>query len=98
MVLLFALLSSFAHAIATASSTLKDENGTHRPSHAVDGLLSTGWSEGVSGNGVGEWFELKLNKKTDIQTLSIWPGNYQKGKRSFREYARPKIISIFILK
>ncbi|MEC7984924.1 MAG: hypothetical protein VX278_07160 [Myxococcota bacterium] len=96
MVLLFALLSSLAHAITTASSTLKDEDGTHKPSHAVDGLLSTGWSEGVSGNGAGEWLELKLNKTTEIQTLSIWPGNYQKGRRSYREYARPKIIRIFV--
>ena len=83
MVLIFALLSSFAHAIATASSTLKNEDGTHRASNTVDGLLSTGWSEGIYGNGEGEWLELKLNKTTEIKTLSLWPGNFKKGKRSF---------------
>jgi hypothetical protein len=78
-----------------ASSELKDEQKvTHSASLAFDGLLSTGWAESDVGAGVGAWVELKLDRATPIAQVSLWPGNLERGKRSLREYGRPKLITV----
>lgn len=80
---------------AVASSTLVDDDGTrHLPRRAMDGLLATGWAEGVSGSGAGAWLEIDLGKTQAISEISVWPGNLSQGKKSFKEYARPKTIVV----
>ncbi len=83
-----------APSFATASSTVQDEAGKHVADLAVDGLLQTGWGEGAAGMGEGSWIEVDLRQATRIEELSIWPGNLKEGKKSFREYARPRTITL----
>jgi hypothetical protein len=83
---------------AVASSTLVDEDGTrHLPRRAMDGLLSTGWAEGEKGAGASAWLEVDLGKTHAIKEVSIWPGNLSQGKKSFKEYARPKTIVVELI-
>lgn len=99
-ILLGLLLSTGAADAATAgravaSSTLVDDDGTrHLPRRAMDGLLASGWAEGESGSGAESWLEIDLGKTQSITEVSIWPGNLSQGKKSFKEYARPKTIVI----
>lgn len=90
------LLLATALAATRASSELSNESGKHPAAAAVDGLLRTGWAEGVSGSSSGAWLELDLGKATEMQTLSIWPGNLAEGARSYREYSRPHIVQIYV--
>lgn len=78
-----------------ASSELRDEDGTrHRATAAFDGLLQTGWAEGEDGTGDGSWIELPFDRPTDVKTISIWPGNLSQGRRSLREYSRPRTVTV----
>ena len=80
----FFLMSAFA---ATSASNTESKSST---SLAVDGLLQTAWV----GDMENAWYELKLSSSTEIKTLSIWPGNLENGNRSYKQYARPKLIHI----
>lgn len=81
-----------------ASSELKDTAGTkHTAAQAFDGLLDTGWAEGDMGPGTGSWIELALDGPTDVQSISLWPGNLSLGERSAREYGRPRLIKVSLL-
>jgi hypothetical protein len=85
-----------AHADSVeASSVLEEEDGIrHSPDLVVDGLLSTGWAEAEEGNGAGSWLELRLDRPADIVSVSIWPGNLSLGKRSVKEYGRPRALTV----
>lgn len=90
------LLAATALAATRASSELTNDSGKHPAAAAVDGLLKTGWAEGVSGSSDGAWLELDLGKPTEMHTLSIWPGNLSEGDRSFRECGRPNVVQIYV--
>lgn len=80
-----------------ASSYLRDsDNVRHTADRAFDGLLSTGWAEGEDGMGDGSTLELPLDVPTPIESVSLWPGNLAKGKRSLREFSRPRTITILL--
>ncbi|NCG18101.1 MAG: hypothetical protein GWP91_03705 [Rhodobacterales bacterium] len=95
--LLFANSTAFA-GTPKASSELKDSEGERHPvSLAFDGLLSTGWAEGEMGDGTGSWIEISLDHTTDVQSVTLWPGNLSEGQRSLREYGRPRTVTVTLL-
>lgn len=91
------LLASLALAASSASSVLTDDAKVkHTADLATDGLLMTGWAEGAMGHGDAAWIEIDLGTKTKLEDISFWPGNLSDGKKSFREYARPKLVKIYV--
>ena len=83
---------------ASSSSNLRDDEGVrHVARRAMDGLLKTGWAEGEAGSGDGQWIEINLGRLTEVQEVSIWPGNLVEGARSYREYCRPRNVRISLL-
>ena len=80
----------------TGSSTMQDAAGKHVADLAFDGLLGTGWAEGELGAGVGSWLEIDLGAATALESVSFWPGNLEKGERTFREYGRPKVVQLWV--
>lgn len=60
----------------TASSTFTGEDGaSYEASTAGDGIKDTFWCEGSkAGDGVGEWLDIKFDKRTTVGTLSILNG------------------------
>ncbi len=94
-VLVAALVPWTARAGITASSEATDSEGQRqRAAHLVDGLLSTAWAEGEEGDGAGSWVELRLDRVTDVKSVSIWPGRIDRGSRGLREYGRPKTVTV----
>lgn len=86
---------ALAASTVKASSEGKDTEGNAHPAaHAFDGQLTTGWAEGDSGSGKGAWIEVKLDKPTDVASVSIWPGRLQLVSRSLREYGRPSYVTV----
>lgn len=78
-----------------ASSELKDPDGTKHPAaDAFDGLLGTGWAEGADGTGDGSWIEVPFDRPIEVKSVSIWPGNLKQGRRSLREYGRPRTLLV----
>lgn len=100
LALMALLLPHVAHAgSAKASSEYVDSDRTrHGAALAVDGLMSTGWAEGEPGlPEAGEaWLELNLDRETDVKSVSIWPGNLTQGDKSYREYSRPKVLTVVL--
>ena len=94
-VFLLSLLNAEA-ATARASSTLKNDEGTHPAAAAFDGQLKTGWGAGVEGPGEGQWVELDLGRSMQVDSVSIWPGNLEDGDRSYKEFGRPKVIQVLV--
>lgn len=81
-----------------ASSELEERDGTRHPAAlAFDGLLSTAWAEGDPGTGEGSWLRLDLDRVTDIQSVSLWPGDLRRGERSLKENGRPHTVTIQLL-
>jgi len=62
-------------ASASASSALpSDRWGTYHAWSANDGLLSTPWSEGADGPGVGEWIMLEFPGTVEIHSIGMSVG------------------------
>ena len=82
---------------ATASSVKTDTDDPkvkYTADKAVDGLLTQGWAEGASGYGAGSWLELDLGQTIEVKEVNLWGGNLSEGKKSFREYSRPKKVKL----
>ena len=94
------LLLAAAYAATTASSASSiltdDTKVKHTADLATDGLLMTGWAEGAMGHGDAAWIEIDLGTKTKLEDISFWPGNLSDGKKSFREFARPKLVKVYV--
>jgi hypothetical protein len=66
-------LSPFAE--MSASSVLpSDRWGTYHAWSAIDGLLSTPWTEGADGPGVGEWIMLEFPGAVEIHSIGMAVG------------------------
>jgi len=74
----------------------EDKTLRHTADKAVDGLLKSGWGESEDGYGEGTWLEVDLGRTVEIREVSIWPGNLTEGKKSYREYSRPKKVLVKI--
>ena len=94
--LLTAMLGLAQAGTPRASSELKNDKGHFSARNAFDGLLSTSWAEGDRGSGKDSWLELDLGRSTTIDSVSIWPGDLSRGKKSLREYARPERVQIYV--
>ena len=78
----------------TASSTLAPEGeNSYGPSNVGDGDLSTCWSEGVDGQGVGEKIRLGLREPATLSKIEIANG-YQKDQRRFD--GNPRVATLRI--
>lgn len=96
LTLLLASSLAFAAGKATASS-VKDEDGVKKVAEAAfDGLLASGWAEGEVGYGEKAWLEVDLGAATRIDAVSIWPGNLERGAKSYKEYSRPKVVQLVV--
>lgn len=82
--------------VAFAGTSASSEKKGFDSSMAVDGLLQTAWMEDVVGNGENQSFTLNLSQSTEIKVISIWPGNLSNGSRSYKQYARPKVIRVLV--
>ncbi len=98
-VLTGACFVSVAHAASVrASSELVDGEGVRHPAEsAFDGLLTTGWSEGVAGVGEGSWIEIRFDRPVDVKNISLWPGDLTRGTRSLKENGRPHTVTISLI-
>jgi len=102
MVRLAAAIAALAPAAAAAatprasSEATGEENVRYTAANAFDGLLSTAWAEGESGDGDGSWLELRFDKPVDIASVSLWPGWLGGTDREIREYGRPKVVTIAV--
>ena len=90
------LLVGMAFSQIKSSGTAEIDGIKYLSSHVVDGRLDTGWADGAVNNGVGSWIELDLKRSTKIETLSIWPSSFEKGKKNLNEYSRPKLIQLHV--
>lgn len=99
-VVLAALLVPAHDALAgtvKASSELTGTDGTrHEAELAFDGDLTTAWAEDETGAGAGAWIELRLDRATDVSSVSIWPGDLSKGERSLKENGRPHTVTVIL--
>lgn len=87
---------ALAGSAITASSFMTDSEGKHTADLAFDGLFETGWAEGEMGPGAASWIEIDLGTATKLEAVSIWPGDMEKGTRTYKEYARPKVIQLWV--
>ncbi len=77
----------------TASSSLVEGDLTHSPERMLDGNLSTAWSEGVNGSGIGQSVIVVFSETVHIQYLVISAG-YHKSDDLYHFNARPHTISL----
>jgi hypothetical protein len=60
----------------TASSRMDffdGEESRYAPLHVVDGSADTVWAEGVPGQGVGEWLNLRFEKEEGVSRVALTP-------------------------
>jgi len=63
-----------AGAFINASSQLESSATDYSPMQAFDGNWRTAWIEGIEGDGVGEWVNVKFPKPTSIKKIYIITG------------------------
>jgi len=79
---------------ATASSTLKaTATNSYGATNLLDSDVTTAWSEGAQGPGLGEWVSFAFSAKTTLSRIEIANG-YQKDKQRFAGNPRVKSLKI----
>ncbi len=80
---------------ADATSYLEESNYNivHSPERAIDGDLTTGWVEGVSGQGIGESITLYFDGMYLVSGIEIYAG-YQKNNDVYNKNSRPKELYV----
>lgn len=80
----------------SSSSTLQGDDVTsyYGPNNLIDGDYSTGWAEGVSGTGVGEWFQVDFSSPQEVHGIAICPG-YAKSQKLFAQNGCPTAIRVY---
>ncbi len=64
-------------ASVTASTSLEPAEGvSYEPSNLTDGKVSTVWVEGEEGSGLGSWILIDLGGSRDIESITLWNGNW----------------------
>lgn len=80
----------------TASSYLKTKEGSklsYTPKNVVDRDLKTTWSEGVKGDGKGQWLKIQFPNQTKVSAIILY-GGYQKSEETFRNNGIPDKIKL----
>jgi hypothetical protein len=80
----------------SSSSYLKSDiyYDRYNPVQVFDGDPETGWSEDVSGAGIDEWVEIRLEKPITIDKIRVCPGWFQ--KEYFKKNNRIKKMKIIL--
>lgn len=74
---------SFGNISAVASSELVENNKTYGAENILDGNLSTVWSEGVPGVGIGEWIKIQT---TDGSRMHLSAVDFALGHQKSQEH------------
>ncbi len=79
---------------AKASSTLKANKAhTFEAAHLAEEKPDVPWSEGVAGDGIGEWVELRPGRASPLMALEITPGFVG---ALFKANGRPSKVEILL--
>jgi serine/threonine protein kinase len=69
------------HAIASSSNPTEFENGVsfdYSPTNTLNSDVASKWTDGVQGNGVGEWIEYRFDKEVTLVGMNIKNGNWRR--------------------
>lgn len=83
--------SDFAY--VAASSTYDGDRATHIATNLIDGKRETNWTEGVDGNGIGEYVHFEFQEKQTITGFRICSRNHSSDSY-YAKNARPKEIKL----
>lgn len=83
--------SDFAY--VAASSTYDGDRATHIATNLIDGKRETNWTEGVDGNGIGEYVHFEFQEEKTITGFRICSGNHFSDSY-YTKNARPKDIEL----
>lgn len=80
-------------ASVSASSTYNGDRATHIATNLIDGKRETNWTEGVDGNGVGQYVDFEFRKEQTITGFRICSGNHASDSY-YTKNARPRVIKL----
>lgn len=85
------VLESNAYATIEASSTYNGDSASHVVRNLTDNKLKTNWTEGVNGNGEGEYVEFTFHMEQPIAGFVISAGNHA-SNTYYTKNSRPKTV------
>lgn len=77
----------------SASSTYSGDRATHDAINLLDGDTKTNWTEGVQGDGIGEYVEFTFVDNYLLNAIFIYPGN-QYDEDRYLDNSRPEKVSV----
>lgn len=77
----------------SASSTYSGDRATHDAMNLLDGNHQTNWTEGVQGDGIGEYVQFDFVGGYLINAIFIYPGN-QYNKNRYLDNSRPENVTV----
>lgn len=86
-------LAESAYAIIEASSTYDGDRATHIAYNLIDNNLKTNWTEGVQGNGEGQYVDFVFHTEQPIAGFIISSGNHA-SDTYYAKNSRPKTITL----
>lgn len=78
---------------AYASSTYSGDRATHDVTNLLDQDKKTNWTEGVDGDGIGEYLWFQFREEYCLKSITIYPGN-QYDRSRYLDNNRPENITI----
>ncbi len=81
------------HKVSASSVYSGDDIGVHSGEKVCDGRLDTNWTEGVWGNGVGEYLLFEFDQHYVLTKLRIFIGSHYH-EAVYRQNGRPETITL----
>lgn len=78
---------------AYASSTYSGDRATHDVTNLLDNDRKTNWTEGVEGDGIGEYIRFEFWDEYSLKSIAIYAGN-QYDRNRYLDNNRPEKITI----
>lgn len=78
---------------AYASSTYSGDRATHDVTNLLDNDRKTNWTEGVEGDGIGEYIRFEFWDEYCLKSIAIYAGN-QYDRNRYLDNSRPEKITI----
>lgn len=82
-----------SYATIEASSTYDGDRAIHIPYNLVDNNLKTNWTEGVQGNGEGQYIQFAFKTEQPVAGFVIAAGNHA-SDMYYAKNSRPKTITL----
>ena len=88
-------LDAYVTSVVASSELAPVGSNTYFATNVLDGRLETAWTEGIAGDGEGEWLEVRFDRPVTVTELGVFNG-YQKSPSLLADNGWPTCLQVTV--